>query len=38
MRILAIADIHEATDVYEWLPDAVSDNSADVLQTEDHGP
>jgi len=31
MRLLAIADIHGATDVYEWLRDAVSDNDADVL-------
>lgn len=31
MRLLAIADIHGATDVYEWLGDAVSDNSVDAL-------
>ena len=31
MRLLAIADIHGATDVYEWLCDAVSDNGADAL-------
>ena len=31
MRLLAIADIHGATDVYEWLRDAVSDNGADAL-------
>ena len=31
MRLLAIADIHGATDVYEWLLDVVSDNGADAL-------
>jgi len=31
MRILAIADIHGAIEVYRWLPGAVSDYRADVL-------
>lgn len=31
MRILGIADIHGAVDVYEWLPGAVLDYRADVL-------
>ena len=31
MRILAIADIHGAIEVYRWLPGAVSDYHADVL-------
>jgi predicted phosphodiesterase len=31
MRVLAIADIHGVTDVYDWLPDAISDNCADAL-------
>jgi Icc-related predicted phosphoesterase len=31
MRVLAIADIHGVMDVYDWLPDAISDNGADAL-------
>jgi len=31
MRILAIADIHGVTGVYEWLPDAISHYAADAL-------
>lgn len=31
MRVLAIADIHGVMDVYDWLPDAISDNCADAL-------
>jgi predicted phosphodiesterase len=31
MRILAIVDIHDAIEVYKWLPEAVSDYHADVL-------
>ena len=31
MRILAIADIHGATDVYEWLRDASEEYAADLV-------
>jgi Icc-related predicted phosphoesterase len=31
MRILGIADIHGAVEVYEWLPEAASDYGADVV-------
>ena len=31
MRILAIADIHGSMDVYGWLPDAITQFSADAL-------
>lgn len=31
MRILAIADIHGATEVYEWLSEAAAEFSADML-------
>jgi Icc-related predicted phosphoesterase len=31
LRILAIADIHGATGVYEWLPEAAAEYGADLL-------
>jgi Icc-related predicted phosphoesterase len=31
MRILAIADIHGATEVYEWIPGAIADYEVDAL-------
>jgi Icc-related predicted phosphoesterase len=31
MRILAIADIHGATEVYEWLRETAAENGADLL-------
>jgi len=31
MRILATADIHGVTEVYDWLPEVITDNGVDAL-------
>jgi Icc-related predicted phosphoesterase len=31
MRILATADIHGVTEVYEWIPEVIADNDVDAL-------